>query len=272
MAPDAALLRLVPADTILLAGARPAEIRKSKLYERYGSSGQVAKWKGLPGGIAKDSLEDVREMLVSYNGADALVLSRGKFTENSLAKEGTGRSTYKGHTLIGDDSGAVVLLDDTTAAAGSPARLRALIDGTASKGGPPTALLEIVKTIDSSNQIWMAARGGWNGKVASGSRILAPIGRILRKVDSMKAGCKVSDGVLVEAQGECATAEDAETLQSGLRAMIGFLRLGLSKKPELRNLLDTITVSRREHLVEIHAEVPPELAGNLLFAPAAAGE
>ncbi len=83
------------------------------------------------------------EILFSSNGKSALLLVRGKFRLTDLQarfkSNGVTPSNYKGHDLFGDDRAAITFLDDSTAAAGTTADIRALIDQRSGKPAAPDA-------------------------------------------------------------------------------------------------------------------------------------
>lgn len=265
---DPALAALVPSDTVLLAGARVDHLRETAFYKKHlaaRTSSSLEEWVEW---IGVDPRRDIWEVLAMYNGVDAAVMTRGKFSEMGLEakirREGAARSSYKGHTLTGNEESAVMFMNPTTAVAGPPERLHAIIDRRGQGASPPAGLLEMVEAIDRSNQIWAAALGGsaWTQVPPEGN--FAAAVSILRKVRYAKAGVNLREGFVFEAEAGCANARDADTLQSTIRAIIGLARLGARDRPALQALYDSILVRRQEAVVEVHASVPSGLLDQLL--------
>ncbi len=265
---DPALASLTPSDTVLLIGARIDHLRETPLYREHLAarwSSRLEEWLGPAGATPA---WEVWEILAAHNGKDAVVMTRGKFSdtglEPNLRRAGAQRSSYKGYTLIGDDQSAVFFMNATTAVAGPPKRLRAIIDLRGRDAGPPAALMEMLKTVDRSNQIWAVSLGGprWSA-TAPGARF-ALLDSLLRKVRTVKAGVRVEDGLLFRAEGVCAGPADAEALGSALRAMIGMARLGARDRPALQALYDTISVRSRHEKVEVRADVPSGVLARLV--------
>lgn len=270
--PDPALLTLVPADTVMLVGARLDHLRETDFYRKHIASAAPAPLERFIDQTGIDPHADIREVLAAYNGKDMLLMSRGKFSPSGLKphlkQEGAKRTPYKGYTLIGDKSRAVVFMNPTTAVAARPERLRALIDSRGASGGPPPALMKMMNTIDRSNQVWLVALGGRNQAVRPRAGYLAPFAGILQRVTRLTAELKFNRSIVLNASGECTSATDAESLQSALRVMIGLVRLGAHHRPAIGSLMDAFAVSHQDRVVEIHASVSPELADRLF--PAAA--
>ena len=266
--PDPALMSLVPPNTVMLAGIRLDHLRESPFYREHLASRTSAALENFIGQTGVDPRENVWEALAAYNGTDLVVMSRGKFSareiEPRLGSQGAERKSYKGYTIIGDENAAVLLVDASTIVAGRPDCLRATVDRIGQPAGPPPALEEMVKTVERVNQFWAVSIGGLTSGVAPEQGNLAMLNRLLEKLKNFKASGSLSDRLVVNAEGECGSPEDAETLQSALRMMIGLVRLGARGRPALTGLCDAIAVSRQEHHVLLDAELSGELLEQVL--------
>jgi len=156
------------------------------------------------------------------------------------------------------------MVDAATVIAGRPERLRAILDQQGQSAGPPPALKHMLGTVERANQFWVISCGGFGRRMAPRSTGSDILNGILTRLSNLKVTGSVSDGVVVDAEGQCATPEQAETLQSALRMMIGLARLRARDRPALTGLLDGIAVSRRERLVCADARWPGELLARVL--------
>jgi len=264
---DPAMVTLIPPDTVALFGVRIDHLRETPVFEKLFAKGRIP---GLQRfidrtGVAPDNLW---ELLAVYDGTSVALLARGKFSESGMEPrlewEGSTRGSYKGYLFVSDADAAVSFMNSSTVIAGPPDRVRAIVDLREKSPGAPAALMEMLKTIDRSNQVWAVATGGFTRAVPPPPGYLANLDRMLRKLRTLKVTGNFHDGLIFNAVGECATPEDAETLQSALRAMQGLARLGLREEPALLTALDTIGIGRRETVVEVDATVPAELLSKIL--------
>jgi hypothetical protein len=159
---------LVPPDTILLAGVRLEPLRATPLYQRYIANRKLPQFEEFVKETGFDPRKDLWEFLIANDGKDTVVMARGHFDEMGLEpkldREGAERMSYKGYTLLGDARTAVAFMNSSTAVSGPTAAVRSVIDRRSqAKGGIPQVLMEKVKAIPSTNQIW--AVGNVNGRI-----------------------------------------------------------------------------------------------------------
>src|SRR5262249_23146609 len=141
---DPTLNTLVPSDTVMLVGTRLEKLLKTPVYQKnlggrhFPQIDEFARRTGL------DPTKDLWELLFVSNGKNGFLLGRGKFgdemMEPRLEKEGAQRLPYKGVNLYGNDQGAVMLLNPTTAALGRIDDLHSLIDHKGESHGPPAGI------------------------------------------------------------------------------------------------------------------------------------
>jgi hypothetical protein len=195
-------------------------------------------------------------------------MARGKFTESGLEPriewEGAERTSYKGYLIVSNGPHAITFMNPTTAAASSPSRLREMIDMRGNSEGPPKALLDMIKQIDRSNQIWVVSGCGLAEAPAPATGPVANLSRVMQKIDRFTGMMNLHDGMRFEAHAVCVTADDAESLQAALQALIGLGRFGMRDQPAMIALYDQIAVTHTEQTVDIHADVPAELADQLM--------
>ncbi len=259
---DPAMLTLAPQDTVALIGIRMDHLRETPFWDKHVASGRAP---GLDGLIEKTRVdpEKLWEILAAYNGSTLVVMARGKFTEGGLEPrldwDGARRTSYKGYLIVEDALTAVTFMNASTALAGSPNRVRQIIDQRDQAAGPPQELIRLIEGIDRSNQIWAVSRGGFSTPEEGLRGPAANLDRVLRKVESFRAMANLNNGMLFRAEGTCQTAEDAETLRSAVKALIGLARFGGRDKPDLVALYDTIAIGGTEDTVTIDADVSVQL-------------
>ena len=261
-------MTLVPADTVTLAGVRFDHLRQTPFYQKLlaiGPSGGLGRFLWEAG---LDPNADLWEGLIVWNGKDAAVMLRGKFSamglEPNIERSGVQRMPYKGYMLIGDEQLAVTFLNPSTAAAGRAAILRSILDHRSESTGLPKRLEERVKTIEPENQFWAVAIGGLPVPADADLGNWGNFARVLERIAGITIGAVVGDGVVLAARGQCSSPADAETLETALRGLLGLARLSMRDRPALVSLSETIAISRLETTVELHADIPADLLDRLL--------
>jgi len=266
---DPGLAALVAPDTVMLAGIRFDRLRASRFYQKLlaagprGGIGRYLREAGL------DPNADLWEGLAASDGKDAVFLLRGRFSamglEPKLERAGARRMAYKNYMLIGDEQLAVTFLNPSTAAASRAAVLRSLLDRRNEFTGLPKALEDRIRTIEPENQLWAVAIGGvppLPEEALKGD--WGNFAQLLERIRGVTAAAAVGDGVTFVARADCSSAEDAETLETAARGVLGLARLTLRDRPGLAALSDVVAVSRQESRLAIDASIPPELLERLL--------
>jgi hypothetical protein len=172
---DPALATLVSPDAVFIAGIRVQQVQATPFYERYIRSGKIPAAEEFAVQTGLDVHKDLWEVLIAFDGSNRWVMLRGKFTEMGMEprinKAGAGRMGYKGYTMLGDESMAVVFLNPTTAVAASVSGLRKIIDNRDKTTGIPARLSEKITSISSKNQVWFAgdlSKLGAMGEIVGG--------------------------------------------------------------------------------------------------------
>jgi hypothetical protein len=267
-----ALERLVLADTVVVLGVNLAGIRDTTIYQKLIARVPLPQLDRFTEQTGLDPRKDLSEILLCSNGKNALLLVRGKFRITDLdarfKSKGVTPENYKGHALVGDDRGTVAFLDDSTAAAGSSAEVRALIDRTsAGHAGLPPELRDLLRTLPEGDQVYAALTGG----IANLNLPLPREGNLgnildaLKSVESATIGMDLSKGIDAVAVVNCKTEGDAKFVHDLVRGLVGFGRLNTpDNKPEMLKLYDAIQVTQRQAQTKVTADVPQELADRFL--------
>jgi hypothetical protein len=267
-----ALEALVPADTAVVLGIDLAALRDTAVFQKLIERVPLPQLNQFEKQTGLDPRKDLSEVLLCSSGKTGLLLVRGRFRsadlDARLKSNGVKPSNYEGHALFGDERAAITFLDDSTAVAGSPAELRALIDQAGSKGtGLPPDLRELLRTLPADDQIYAALIGGIERLNLPLPREgnLANILQALRSVDSAALGLNLSHGIDGVAVVNCTTERDARFIHDMLRGLIGFGRLNTrDDQPEMLKLYDAIHVTQQQQQAKVTADVPQELADNFL--------
>jgi hypothetical protein len=267
-----ALEALVPADTVVVLGVNLSTIRDTTIYQKLLTRVPLPQLDRFTQQTGLEPRKDLSEILVCSNGKNALLLVRGKFRitdlEARFKSQGVTPSNYKGHHLFGDDRGAVTFLDDSTAAAGTPAEVRALFDQPSSAArGLPLPLRDLLRTLPAGDQIYAALTGGVENLNLPLPREgnLGNVLQALRSVESATLGMNLSNGMAAIFVVNCNTDRDAKFVHDLVRGLVGFGRLNTpDNQPDLLKLYDAIQVTQQQSQTKITADVPQQLADKFL--------
>ncbi len=249
---DPALATLVPSDTVLLAGVRMEALRATPVYRKLGSPA------ALLGNVGLD-LDKVWEILAVSNGRRTAILARGKFSDSGLEPRieipGATRTTYKGYALTVTESLAVAFMNPSTAVAGRPEAVRAILDDRGRSSGPPPVLEKQIELIGPENQTWAVGVGSTElARAAPHAGNLANLGTALRLVESFRIAAEAGAGVRLTATALCHNQDDAQSLAGALRFFATLAGLKTS---------NGIHVESSGTEVRIDAFIPPETLDRL---------
>jgi hypothetical protein len=268
---DPSLVRLVPGDTVFLAGARMSAIRATPLYRKWTSGKGAAHFDRFAKETGFDPRKDLAELLVASDGKNTLFLAKGNFSvsslESKLEQPGASKVPYKGYTILGSEQSAVVFLDTGTAVAGPAPALRAMIDQRGRGDGIPPALAAAMKPIPDESQAWAVMLGAppLLAKVIPDDGNLANLQRVLASVESATLGIDLREGLRGEATGAYRTKEDAKFIHDALRGLVGMGRLTTpDNEPDLLRFYDGITIQQRENTVHVLADIPMDVLDKFL--------
>jgi hypothetical protein len=267
-----ALEALVPSDTVVVLGVNLATIRDTAIFQKLITRVPLLQLDRFTQQTGLDPRKDLSEILVSSNGKAGLLLVRGKLRitdlEARFKTNGVTPSNYKGHPLFGDERAAITFLDDSTAAAGTPAEVHSLLDQPSGSGrGLPAPLRDLLRTLPAGDQVYAALTGGvenLNLPLPSGGN-LGNIMQALRSVDSATLGMNLSKGIDAVAVVNCNTERDAKFVHDLVRGLVGFGRLNTpDNQPDMLKLYDAIQVTQQQAQTKVTADVPQELADKFL--------
>src|SRR5579883_349950 len=238
---DPLLDTLVPSDTVLMVGTRLEKLLKTPVYQNNFAKRDIPQIEEFSRRIGVDPRKDLWELLFVSNAKNGVLLGRGKFAdelmEPNLAKEGATRMGYKGMNLYGNDQGAVVLLNPTTAAVGRIDDLHNLIDHKGDSHGPPPAMSALLKEIPANAQFWAAYGGGPLQLPFDPNSNLANVNKLVASVQTGTLYFDLSTGLNGVLTANCSSDDGAEQVEGAFKALIGIGRLSVPKnQPELADV------------------------------------
>lgn len=268
---DPSLEMLVPPDTIFIVGANVDKIKDTPVYRKLLKDVELASLDDFTKKTGIDPRKDLWQVISVSNGKTALLLARGKFStemEPRLESEGAQRIGYKGYTLLGNEHGAVVFMNTSTAVAGSTDQLRLLIDRrNQSGGGLPPALRAQIDALSPNDEIWAATVGGLSnlGLQIPDSSNLGSALQFLQGIESIRLGMDVRSGLKAEAEASCDSEKSAKRVHDSLRGLIGFGRLSTpDNRPDLLQLYDGLKVTQDQTRTDLTAQISPDLVDRFL--------
>jgi hypothetical protein len=265
---DPALAALVPADAVMVAGVRMEAVRSTPFYQKWVGRRQVVDLDKFASETGIDPRQDIGELLFASDGKIGIVFAKGRFPESTLRRmlerSGARKIQHGKYTLYGTEEAAVVLLNETTVAAGPAPALRAVLERRS--GGLSTQFREKLKTIAPDTQIWIASLGfsPLAEKLPEAGN-LANLRRILATVENTTLALDLRYGVNLTAAGSCKTEQDAKFIHDGIRGLLGMGRLSTpDNEPDLLRFYDAFQVSRQKSVLSVKAEIPMDVLEKFL--------
>jgi hypothetical protein len=266
---DPAFRTLIPPDTKLLSGVEWDSLKASPFYQRHEKELNLPLFNAATERFGVDPLRDFSKLLVAWDGKQWLFMERGRFNATDLQKKmiaaGARSTSYRNRTLLGENAGTLVLFN-SVALEGSTAAVQHAIDiESAGQGEVPEELQERLSTISKRDQLWTVSRAGLAfANVPMNPDWQSALSNITGSVTGTTAGAYVDSGVHLSIDLQCNSDQGATRVHDALRGIIGFGRL--STKDDQQDLLrayDAIQVNKTNQLVEVRADLAPELADKL---------
>jgi hypothetical protein len=266
---DPSIATLVPSDTVLLVGTRLEELLKTPVYQKNFAGRDIPQVREFAEKTGIDPRKDLWQLLYTSNGKTGVLLGRGKFADDmmepELERHGAQKFTYKGLTMLGTESGAVTLINSTTAVLGEASALRTFIDQRGSSQGPPPPMAALMKQIPGTAQFWAAYGGGPVKLPFDADSNLGNLNRLLESIQTGTIWFDMSSGLEGTANVDCASDDGAQKVEGALKALIGIGRLSVPKnQPDLTQVYDAVQVTQEGHRVRLHINVPQSMVDKFL--------
>jgi hypothetical protein len=215
-----------------------------------------------------DPTRDLDELLVASNGntpqAAHLTLARGTFNTSQIdaaANAGGAISeTYKGLTITEDPkrSQGFAFLTSTIAVAGDVASVKAAIDRQAAPSTLPASLLVLVNQLSTTEDAWglsLVAPPAIAAPSAEGNIPNLPA-TALQNIQQATGGVKFGPQIVANSQLQLNTAENANTLATGLEFLLSLGQMQAQQRPQAAAVLKDVTIAASGNLINISAVVP----------------
>jgi hypothetical protein len=259
----------IPPDTVVLVGARVAQIQNTPVYRKLSSGSNFRELDEFVKKTRLDPRKDIDEVVFASNGKDGVLIVRGRFEdpralEALLEKEGARRVAANGHSILATGDAGVVFIDKHIALAAKMPYLETAIKPTGDDSNKRNVLHE-VSALPQDKHLWGVAIGGFAPIPLPQTGNLANLNRIFRSLETVTMTLDMENGLNLDAMGQCGDEKDAKQLHDMLRALIGFGRLSTpSDKPEMLRFFDRIKVDHAKRKVEVNADVPLDMVDYFL--------
>jgi hypothetical protein len=265
--PDDVLLRMAPAGTVSLVGARMDELKNTPLYQKLVAQKKLADLDRFAAETGFDPRRDVRELLLASNGKPdgTVLLARGTFRVTDFGKSKEFKHGI--YVIHGDDKAGFCILDSTLAAAGPLSMLYAALDHWDSKLPPATPeLLKRIGQIPVGRQVWSVTQG--SGINIPGTFVMkqgaVDFAQIFRGLQQTTFSADLRGGLDAIAAGETKTEDDAKNLGGAARGLIGLGRLSVPEQHrELLRIWDGFHVEQNSRSLTITVKVSQDLIDRL---------
>jgi hypothetical protein len=266
---DPSIATLVPSDTVMLVGTRLEALEKTEVFQKNFAKRDIPQIREFAEKTGIDARKDLWELLFVSNGKTGVLLARGKFADDmmepELERHGAQKFTYKGLTMLGSETGAVTLINSTTAALGDAPALRTLIDQRGTSQGPPPPMQALMKQIPANAQFWAAYGGGPVNLPFDANSNLGNLNRLLGSIQTGTLWFDLTAGLDGMAGMSCSSDDGAQKVEGALKALIGIGRLSVPKnQPELAQAYDGMQVTQEGHRVRLHIHVPESMVDKFL--------
>ena len=267
---DSSFTRVIADDVTVIAACDLAALKTTAFYAHYQNQLDSPLLHDMRDRTGFDPQRDISKLLLTWDGKDLLIASRGHFDKRRLEAalaNSFKRTEYKNQTLFGDARNAVVFLDSKLALASSPQGLRRAIDRYEQNAGHvPEDFSESLGQLSKADQLWLVSRGGLPfADVPKRTDVASILSNFAGYVRSTSVGIVANDGLSLRAEIDCVSEQGSKRMDDGLRGGIGLARLAArDKQPDLVQLYDAIRVRKDEQSVHVSADLPQALADDLV--------
>jgi hypothetical protein len=247
---ESAWTAFVPPDAMALAGIRLSQLRATPVYRKLAGQHRLPRFDEFRSDTGIDPERDIRELVLAYDGRNALWIARGAFQMKPGPRQNS----------------TIVIIDYDTALAGPAPVVRAAIARYKSGGGAPRSLLARVEALPGDPQIW-AVTSGWTGLRPETLRQMgnaANLDRVLRSTEGTTLTADLRTGLHAAVTAECRTEPDAGNLAAELRGLLGLARGVPRNRPDLRRAFDGVQVTQQGRTVKVIVDIPQDLVERLL--------
>ena len=275
-AADPQLLNLVMPDAKVVAGVNVDQAKASPFGQYVLSQMQLhdTHLTELTTATGFDPTRDVHELLVATNGGagqqTGLVLARGNFDAtriNALAvSKGAVSEVYNGFTILEDpkQQSGLAFLNATMVAAGDIANLKAAISRQTVSGALPASVIVQVNQWSSTQDAWVVLTVPPTSlHPATGMPPIPGLGpsnqnNAFQSIQQAAGGVKFGTNVVVTAQAQAATAQDATQIGDTFKLLASLAQLQSNGDPRVTALAQSLTVNTNGAILNVSVSLPQD--------------
>jgi len=284
---DPELLKLAMPDAKVLAGVNVDQAKTSPFGQYVLAQMQLhdAHLTEVTTATGFDPTRDVHELLVASNGGttqhSGLVVARGNFDPSRinalvLSKAEAVSETYKGVTIVEDakQMSGFAFLNATIVVAGDVANVKAAIDRQNSTASLPPAVIVQINQWSSTQDAWAVVTVPPSTlHPSTGMPAIPGVGTTnqntaFQGIQQAAGGVKFGTNVVVTAQAQAATAQDATQIGDTLKLLASLAQLQANGDPKILALSQSLAVNTNGALLNVSVSLPQDqLVGLLQTGP-----
>ncbi|MGA2041255.1 MAG: hypothetical protein ABSH42_18400 [Bryobacteraceae bacterium] len=269
-AADPQLLNLVMPDVKVMADINVEQAKASPFGQYVLAQVQPQQLAQIAALTGFDPSKDVIELLVAGNGAaqhSGLALVLGNFNVATItgviAAQKVVTETYGGITIFEDPKkeGGLAFLSGSIAVAGDLTNVKAAIDRVSAPSVLPAALITQIGQLSAANDAWLLT-------TVPPSSLKQPVtapaipglgnnaGNVLGNVLSASAGIKFGANVVIAAQAQADTAQNATAIAGLVQLLVNMAQLKAADEPQVQALAKALTVTANGANVNLSLTMP----------------
>jgi hypothetical protein len=283
-AADPQLLNLVMPDVKVMADINVEQAKTSPFGQFVLAQVQPQQLMQIAALTGFDPSKDVNELLVAGNGAaqhSGLALVLGNFNVTAIsaliATQKVVTETYHGVTIFENTQkeAGLAFLSSSIAAAGDLTNVKAAIDRVSSPSILPASLLGEIGQLSAANDAWALTTVPPSSlKQAAAAPAIPGLGNgaenVLGTVQSASAGVKFGTNVVMTAQAQADTAQNATAIAGLIQLLVNMAQLKAAEQPQVQALVKALTVSATGATINISLTLPSTQFQELLQPKAGA--
>jgi hypothetical protein len=269
-AADPQLLNLVMPDVKVMADVNVEQAKSSPFGQYVLTQVETQQLTQIAALTGFDPTKDVNELLVAGNSAvkhSGLALVLGNFNVPAIAaviaQQKVVTETYNGVTIYENtqkESG-LAFLSASIAAAGDLTNLKAAIDRVTAPSILPASLLTEIGQLSAANDAWALTTVPPSSLKPSSTAPAVPglgngADNVLGTVQSASAGIKFGTNVVMTAQAQADTAQNATAIAGLIQFLANMAQLKAADEPQVQALAKALAVSANGAAINISLTLP----------------
>jgi hypothetical protein len=282
-AADPQLLNLVMPDVKVMADINVEQAKASPFGQYVLTQVETQQLTQIAALTGFDPTKDVNELLFAGNGAaqhSGLALALGNFNVAAIAKviavQKVVTETYQDVTIYenAQKEAGLAFLGSSIAVAGDLANVKAAIDRVSAPSILPASLITEIGQLSAANDAWALTTVSPSTLKQSAGTLVPGLGNgadnVLGTVQSASGGIKFGTNVVLTAQAQADTAQNATAAAGLIQFVVNMAQMKASDEPQLQALAKALTVSASGTTVNLSLSMPSDQFQELVHPKAAA--